>query len=552
MTTNEHETPNAHRGLSHVAPGSGWVVRGTLYGISVFAVAVAWPDLAGWLWLVGAAMAVVAVLAADLWGADSPPTLAVDVTIVMAVVAVSPVAGILLLLPWIIVQNAAVISGDRRRLWPTSLGTMVVVVSVGLYPDEVALSHLGVGTAAGLLISGVVASQVRAANAGTTNLLSRLRGRNSRMLDATSEALLVTSPTGDVVQANAAAADLADTTPGAFVGMSCHALQLREGLHTLDCSTGCALLAAKGEDVEVWTGNEDGERIHLLARATPVLDHKGRVLEVMHALRDISNLRRAADAENLFLSTASHELKTPLTVIHGFSLLLQRPEMTREQQVEMLAIIHKRTTELATIVDRLLLTGRVGSGSFTLDLEPAEVASILRDRVAALNAVSVEHELTLSAASDLPLVDVDIEAIQIVFDHLLENAVKYSPDGGAVDVSLAVEEEHLVIEVADHGIGMHPGDTEHCFKRFWQGDVGERRRFGGTGVGLFVVHELVTGMNGTISASSVLNEGTTMRLVLRRSDVAVIPDVHDEDEPTGMVGSVMSQMGVTTNHRTSS
>jgi signal transduction histidine kinase len=144
----------------------------------------------------------------------------------------------------------------------------------------------------------------------------------------------------------------------------------------------------------------------------------------------------------------------------------------------------------------------------------------------------------------------DEHAFTTVVDHLLDNAVKYSPNGGPVTLAADAGEDSIEVTVADVGVGMTAEQAEHCFERFWQGEATDVRRFGGTGIGLYIVRSLVEGMGGTVTVTSQPGEGTSFHLVLRTS-APEEPEVGPEGErpaadagEQSMIREFMRQMGV--------
>jgi signal transduction histidine kinase len=130
------------------------------------------------------------------------------------------------------------------------------------------------------------------------------------------------------------------------------------------------------------------------------------------------------------------------------------------------------------------------------------------------------HSLDIDVADGLPEAHGDPMATDIIIGQLLENAFKYSPEGGAITVSARADGDAIVVEVADQGIGITPEDRERVFERFVQGEAGDRRRFGGIGLGLYIVRQLVRAQGGEIAADSPPGGGTVIRLKLRRADAA--------------------------------
>ena len=302
-------------------------------------------------------------------------------------------------------------------------------------------------------------------------------------------------------------------------------------MRDLDCSGGCALLClGGGADVEVWRQLPTGQRQPLLGSAVPVLDAGGRVAEVVHSFRDITRLKQADEAKTLFLATASHELKTPLTVIRGFSqmLLEHEVEMDDDERLTALRAIEKRARQLNGIVDRLLMSSRIDGGHIDLVLDAVDVTHILAERASALSAAS-GREIVLDFGDELPALWADVDAFTTITDHLLDNAVKYSPNGGPITVTLSGEGDgdSVALVIADEGVGMTEDQLAHCFDRFWQAEPTDVRRFGGTGIGLYIVRSLVEAMDGRVTVTSAPGEGSAFRVELQRADRRPAPEPDD-------------------------
>jgi signal transduction histidine kinase len=296
----------------------------------------------------------------------------------------------------------------------------------------------------------------------------------------------------------------------------------------------------------VWRDTGD-RRQPILANATAVCDDDGVVVEVVHSLRDVTKLKESEEAKTLFLATASHELKTPLTVIRGFVETMLTSDMDDDRRTIALNAIHRRSIELGDIVDRLLLSSRIEAGRVELLVTDVPLRDVLEERALALGAATgrvVELDLDPAIGS----VRGEEAALATVFEHLIDNAVKYSPDGGAVRVGATSAGERVVITVTDDGIGMDAEQAAHCFDKFWQAESGDVRRFGGTGIGLYIVRSLVEAMAGRISVRSEPDAGATFV-------VELLPGGAQEPEPDGdgdrrgvgestMIREFMRQIGV--------
>jgi two-component system phosphate regulon sensor histidine kinase PhoR len=382
-------------------------------------------------------------------------------------------------------------------------------------------------------------------------------GRSEAILEGVADGIYITDPSGQIRLWNRAAQRLIGCRESKALGHGCaEVLRLETQGMPLDCSQGCALLRMHNgdptlpRDIEASRDAGGGKHQRLLVGASAVLDREGNVTEIVHSLRDITAIRQADEAKTMFLSTASHELKTPLTVILGFAQLLLEDSMSEENQRTALEAIEKRAKELSRIVDRLLMTGRIESGRIVLTLGHVCPREILPERAVAL-ATATERNIVCEVPEDIPLVVGDAEAIATVVDHLLDNAVKYSPDGGDIVLRAAKRGRHIDIEVSDSGIGMSPIEAAHCFDSFWQAEASDVRRFGGTGIGLYIVKSLVEGMGGTISVRSAPGRGSTFTVSLSRArEGAIPPGVVVPQKPTpgegkaSMIQEFMRQLGV--------
>ena len=239
--------------------------------------------------------------------------------------------------------------------------------------------------------------------------------------------------------------------------------------------------------------------------------------------RDVTSAKELEEAKDLFLATTSHELRTPITVVQGFaSTLASRwDQLADTERRAAVRIIAERAGSLGRLVEQLLLGSRAGADQLPVSNGPFDLGAVLREAAAAFRPLSDKHAVVTDIPGDLPAASGDAMATDILVGQLLENAFKYSPDGGTVTVRARVKGEGVVgggwveVMVEDEGIGIADGDLERIFDRFFQGETGDRRRFGGVGIGLFIVRRLAEAQHGEVTASSRPSGGTAMRLRLR-------------------------------------
>lgn len=160
----------------------------------------------------------------------------------------------------------------------------------------------------------------------------------------------------------------------------------------------------------------------------------------------------------------------------------------------------------------------MGAGELTLRIESFDLAQLVRGATLGLPILPELHRVEVAVPDDLPAVLGDALATDILLGQLLENAFKYSPDGGLVRVEGWVEGDRVVLVVDDEGVGIAQASRERVFDRFVQADSGDRRRFGGVGLGLYIVRSLALAQGGEVSAHARPSGGTRMRLALRIAD----------------------------------
>ena len=257
--------------------------------------------------------------------------------------------------------------------------------------------------------------------------------------------------------------------------------------------------------------------------ATSLADGDESVID----FRDVTAAKELEEAKDLFLATTSHELRTPITVVQGFaSTLASRwDQLADSERRAAVRTIAERAGSLGRLVEQLLLGSRAGADQLPVTNGPFDLAAVLRGAVAGFQPLSDKHAVVAEIPGDLPPASGDTMATDIIVGQLLENAFKYSPDGGTVTVRAQLTGDGgggnwIEITVEDEGIGIAAGDHERIFDRFFQGEAGDRRRFGGVGIGLFIVRRLAEAQHGQVTASSRPSGGTIICFRLRPASAA--------------------------------
>jgi signal transduction histidine kinase len=232
----------------------------------------------------------------------------------------------------------------------------------------------------------------------------------------------------------------------------------------------------------------------------------------VYAFRDLTEERGIERLKSEFVATVSHELRTPLAAVYGAAMTLRRRdvELDDDHRGRLLAVIAGESDRLARIVDQVLAASRLDSGSFSLSVEHCDSWRLALEVVEAARAhAPAGVAIELGGGGDLPDVACDPDMLRQVLANLVENAVKYSPDGGRVIVSLRPHERRVLFAVHDEGLGIPLRDQERIFEKFFRLDPNLTRGVGGTGLGLYICRELVRRMGGRIWVASSSGEGST-------------------------------------------
>jgi two-component system phosphate regulon sensor histidine kinase PhoR len=298
---------------------------------------------------------------------------------------------------------------------------------------------------------------------------------------------------------------------------------LRTELADVGDAAGRALDDAElgGGAVEVRLVRADRE-IWLSVRAARLRDPVEDRVGTVYALRDVSEERQLDQLKSDFVATVSHELRTPLTSIYGFAETLLRSEgaFSSEDRETFLSYIASEAERLTRLVDGLLSVARLEAGGVALDLVDVDVAEVLEEIVhREAGRVRTTHRLAL-ALGDAPLIAAaDRDKLRQIILNLVDNAIKYSPGGGTVEVSAERRLDAVEIRVRDEGIGISIGDQRNLFRKFFRADARMTRGIRGIGLGLYLTRGFVTAMGGRIRVESTEGVGSTfiVELPLRRA-----------------------------------
>lgn len=252
-----------------------------------------------------------------------------------------------------------------------------------------------------------------------------------------------------------------------------------------------------------------------LVRAVTLQDAPGGVLAVFV---DVTELRRLEAVRRDFVANASHELRSPLTTVRAAAETLRSVKDDAEASERFLELIERNSERLANLIDDLLELSRIESRELKLELEPIDVAAVM-DRVATQHAHRAQVKrirLTHDIGGVAP-VRADRRALEHILGNLVDNALKYCPEGATVRVEAQEKNGQVRVSVTDTGPGIAPEHLPRIFERFYRVDAGRSRELGGTGLGLSIVKHLVEAMHGSVEVESRPGAGTIFSFTLQRA-----------------------------------
>jgi two-component system, OmpR family, phosphate regulon sensor histidine kinase PhoR len=324
------------------------------------------------------------------------------------------------------------------------------------------------------------------------------RDEMQALIDCMGEAVIALTDDARVLRANRAAVELLDF-PDPVSLAPVGSLVRQPALRSLLEGAVVRPFAAR----EITLGDRN-----LIVSAQPV-DGGGAVV----AFLDVTEIRRLEMVRRDFVANVSHELKTPLTALRGFAETLLEDDLPEELRRDFLASIRANTLRLQRLVEDLLDLSRFESGAWVAKEEEVGLAPLVEDVWQGFAETAGERELTFATEGDA-VVLADEAGLEQVLRNLLDNAVRYTPPGGAITVRVRTVGHLAEVTVRDTGIGVPTTSLQRIFERFYRVDPARSRSEGGTGLGLAIVRHLVQAMGGDVWAESELGKGTSIIFTL--------------------------------------
>jgi len=254
----------------------------------------------------------------------------------------------------------------------------------------------------------------------------------------------------------------------------------------------------------------------------------GQIHGILLVHRDITSEFELDRLKSDFVNTVSHELRTPLSSVLGFAELLLNKTLTPEKQQKYVSTIHKEAVRLTALINDFLDLQRMESGRQPYDFQQIDLTTVLQGVAELFKEQLANYDFRCLYPAAPAYIDGDDNKIRQVLMNLLSNAVKYSPNGGAITLSLERSGENWAITLQDEGLGIPPDALPHLFSKFYRVDNSDRRQIGGTGLGLAIVKEIVAVHGGQVSVSSVFGQGSQFTVTLPAADDTTAGGHHED------------------------
>lgn len=331
----------------------------------------------------------------------------------------------------------------------------------------------------------------------------------AQTFESLSAGLILVSPEGRLSQMNATARTIFGQTAEA-IGRNARETLNNEDLWSVLME---AHQGGEGSKREIQVFIQGQERIYEV-QAAQVRNEEGKELGVVTIFNDITEMKNIDKMKSSFVAMASHELRTPLTAIKGFvsTLLMGEDDFTKDERIEFHQIIDQECDRLRRLIDDLLNTARIEAGeSLKPNYTRFKLMPVLEKSVTIQQQASGRHQISLEVENQLPETIIgDEDKLDQILTNLLNNAIKYSPNGGNIYVHVKNEGPTLLVGVQDFGLGIPKEHLTRVFERFHRVDNEDNRKIYGTGLGLYLVQHLVEQVHlGKIWAESEVGVGST-------------------------------------------
>ena len=293
-------------------------------------------------------------------------------------------------------------------------------------------------------------------------------------------------------------------------------------------------LITQSPELMIYSQNVNGEYISLRVRFALIRRESGFISGLVAVLHDTTEQEKEERERRLFVSNVSHELRTPLTSVKSYLEALDEGALTEPVAPDFIKVSLDETNRMMRMVTDLLHLSRIDNETSHLDVELINFTAFITFILNRFDKMrSQDDEKKYELVRDYPInsvwIEIDTDKMTQVIDNILNNAIKYSPDGGKITVTMKTTDDQMILSISDQGLGIPKQDLPKIFDRFYRVDRARSRAQGGTGLGLAIAKEIVKQHNGFIWAKSEYGKGSTFTIVLPYDKDAVKEEIWEDE-----------------------
>ena len=293
-------------------------------------------------------------------------------------------------------------------------------------------------------------------------------------------------------------------------------------------------LITQSPELMIYSQNVNGEYISLRVRFALIRRESGFISGLVAVLHDTTEQEKEERERRLFVSNVSHELRPPLTSVKSYLEALDEGALTEPVAPDFIKVSLDETNRMMRMVTDLLHLSRIDNETSHLDVELINFTAFITFILNRFDKMkSQDEEKKYELVRDYPInsvwIEIDTDKMTQVIDNILNNAIKYSPDGGKITVSMKTTDDQMILSISDQGLGIPKEDLPKIFDRFYRVDKARSRAQGGTGLGLAIAKEIVKQHNGFIWAKSEYGKGSTFTIVLPYDKDAVKEEIWEDE-----------------------
>lgn len=293
-------------------------------------------------------------------------------------------------------------------------------------------------------------------------------------------------------------------------------------------------LITQSPELMIYSQNVNGEYISLRVRFALIRRESGFISGLVAVLHDTTEQEKEERERRLFVSNVSHELRTPLTSVKSYLEALDEGALSEPVAPDFIRVSLDETNRMMRMVTDLLHLSRIDNATSHLDVELINFTAFITFILNRFDKMrSQDQEKKYELVRDYPItsvwIEIDPDKMTQVIDNILNNAIKYSPDGGKITVSMKTTDDQMILSISDQGLGIPKEDLPKIFDRFYRVDKARSRAQGGTGLGLAIAKEIIKQHNGFIWAKSEYGKGSTFTIVLPYDKDAVKDEIWEDE-----------------------